>query len=254
MPTTNLLYNKRLMVPADVDKNIHWDSRALLSLLTCEMNFKLPLNYFKRWQEEINEQIRAETAAWLFDVCNEEVCDPVVFPLAISFMDRVIRTKFILRKNLQALASACLFLATKVKAPSPISAEKIVYFTDGGIKIEELLEWEMIILNHLDWKLFQPTAFEFYDIMKTRTPVLEHFRKDFISSIQKIQFKQSLATLLPSWQAGACLLYLATRTKNLQLIRDTKHTIRHLIQIEPDDLLDISRRINCCITLQTFVK
>jgi cyclin D2 len=63
----------------------------------------------------------------------------VVFPLAVAFIDRVLATKFVPRRNRQALASACLLLATKMKAPVPITAEKIVFYTDGGVRLEELL-------------------------------------------------------------------------------------------------------------------
>ena len=249
----------RITVRPAVDKTVHLDYRALHSLLESESVTEInadDITYTQNSQtnktplfqnilsiaakpiEGVTELLRAETVGWLHGVCQAEACDPVVFPLTISLFDRILATKFIPRKSRQALASACLFLASKVKAPNFLFASKIVYYTDDGVSIEELQGWEMFVLNHLDWKLFQPTPFEFYDVMMTISPILERLREDFITTLHKMQLELSLSTLLPSWQASICLLFVAIQSRRQYLIRESENCIRQHIRLEPNNLIE----------------
>lgn len=114
-----------------------------------------------------------------------EHTDYVVLPLAVAFLDRVLAAKFVPRRNLQVLGAACLLLASKLKAPQPIMASRLAHLT--MVKTEELLDWEMIIVNQLHWNLLQTTAFEFFDQLLVRCPVLEAFREDFAICLHRMQ-------------------------------------------------------------------
>ena len=72
-------------------------------------------------------------------MCKEEHCEPDVFPLAVSYIDRFLNIQTIGREDLQVLASVCLFVSSKVKAPQPLNAKRIAYYTDGGVSIQEIL-------------------------------------------------------------------------------------------------------------------
>lgn len=266
--TEKLNHKDRLSVSADVCRAVHGDSRALFSLLELEGLTNVTSEDIRRTQqpqfltmtpaairekptvrsrinpqnqqriEGTNEALRAEAVSWLCDVCLDEACDAVVFPLAISFFDRVLAAKFIPRRNRQALASACLLLASKMKAPAPLTTEKIVYYTNGGVTMDELLDWEMLVLNQLEWNLLQATPFEFFDQMMVRSPLLECLREEFIPTLHKMQSELSLSTLLPSWQASACLLFVALKSKRRHLVRDSELCIRQHIRIDPKKLLE----------------
>jgi hypothetical protein len=116
-----------------------------------------------------------------------EQADFVVLPLTVAFLDRVLATKFVPRRNVQALGSACLLLASKMKAPQPILAGKLMELTDGMIKADELLDWEMVVVNQLQWNLLQSTPFEFFDQLLVRAPVLEALREDFAICLHQMQ-------------------------------------------------------------------
>lgn len=72
-------------------------------------------------------------------MCKEESCEPDVFLLSVSLVDRFLSIQFVLRTNLQAVAGVCLFISSKVKAPQPLNAERIAYYTDGAVRMQEIL-------------------------------------------------------------------------------------------------------------------
>ena len=72
-------------------------------------------------------------------MCEEQQCEEDVFSLALSFLDRFLSlTTQVKRTRLQLLATACLFIASKLKETYPLSAEKLVIYTDYSITVHEL--------------------------------------------------------------------------------------------------------------------
>lgn len=61
-----------------------------------------------------------------------------VFPLSANYLDRFLCIKDIHRSRLQLLGAACLFLASKLKETTPISAEQLVMYTDNSITLDDL--------------------------------------------------------------------------------------------------------------------
>jgi G1/S-specific cyclin-D2 len=129
----------------------------------------------------------------------------VVLPLAVAYLDRVLASKFVPRRNLQALGSACLLLASKMKAPQPMVAARLSELTAGNVNAEEMLDWvraitqtiiqgstsfspqEMVVVNQLQWNLLQATPFEFFDQLLVRSPILEALREDFARCLHSMQ-------------------------------------------------------------------
>ena len=69
----------------------------------------------------------------------ETNCDLSIFPLAIAYLNRVLVVQPIPPSNLQALASACLFIASKMKAPQPLTAKTLSSYSDGYVKVDAIL-------------------------------------------------------------------------------------------------------------------
>ncbi|KAI1720346.1 G1/S-specific cyclin-D1 [Ditylenchus destructor] len=183
---------QRLWVASDVDKTVHLDSRTLTALLRAEQ-YTLPnADHYKSLQREINENVRRSAVVFISDICNRENADLVVFPLAVSYIDRVLSVQFVPRHNLLALANACLLLASKMKAPRPLTPQQIVEHTDNWVTQDELLDWELFIVNKLGWQLSTATAYEFFDQLMVRAPILETLRESFA---------QTLATMLKEFSA-----------------------------------------------------
>lgn len=72
-------------------------------------------------------------------VCEEECCQQEVYPLAVNILDRFLSIVKIRKSQLQLLCSVCLFLASKLRQSYPLSADKLILYTDKSITIEELM-------------------------------------------------------------------------------------------------------------------
>uniref|UniRef100_A0A915EFG1 Cyclin-like domain-containing protein n=1 Tax=Ditylenchus dipsaci TaxID=166011 RepID=A0A915EFG1_9BILA len=227
---------QRLWVSADVDKAVHLDGRALASLLRAERYVLPSAEHFRALQTEINEHARRSAIVCINDICTRENCDLVVFPLAVSFIDRVLSVQFVPRHNLLALANACLLLASKMKAPRPLTAHQIVEHTDKWVPLEELLDWELLIVNKLGWQLSTATAFEFFDQLMVRAPILETLREQFANTLNVMLKDLKLATLAPSKQAASVLLYVADESNRRHLISESEETIRRCFHVDVNSI------------------
>jgi len=62
-----------------------------------------------------------------------------VFPLAVNYLDRVLSVLTVRRSQLQLLAAVCMFIASKFKDTTPLSAHCLVVYTDCSITMSDLL-------------------------------------------------------------------------------------------------------------------
>uniref|UniRef100_A0A0N5AIE5 Cyclin N-terminal domain-containing protein n=1 Tax=Syphacia muris TaxID=451379 RepID=A0A0N5AIE5_9BILA len=174
-------------VPPLKDRAIHQDSRSLDTLFKCQNLIAFPKNYFMEMEAQITPKQRHQAMEWLYDVCKEVNCEPGVFPLAVSYVDRFLNVQSINRDYLQILASVCLFIASKVKAPEPLNAKDIAYFTDGGVSCQQILSWELIVLAKLNWDVSTATALDFLDQVSVRYAPLHYLTDACREIIHRIQ-------------------------------------------------------------------
>jgi len=72
-------------------------------------------------------------------VCAEQQCEDEVFPLSVNYLDRVLSVLTVRRSQLQLLAAVCMFIASKFKDTTPLSAHCLVVYTDCSITMGDLL-------------------------------------------------------------------------------------------------------------------
>ena len=54
-------------------------------------------------------------------------------------------------------------MSSKLVEVVPLSAEKLIMYTDNSISLEELLGWEQLLLPTLGWQLTPPTPHSFLE-------------------------------------------------------------------------------------------
>lgn len=115
------------------------DSRVLENVLNGQQ-VKTTTDYFTNGiQQQIKPHMRKIVTEWMLEVTEEEKCSPEVFSLAVNYMDRVLSSVSIAKHQFQLLASVCIFLASKFKESSPLTAEKLVICSDFSFNTDEIM-------------------------------------------------------------------------------------------------------------------
>jgi len=151
-----------------LDANLIQDERVLERLLKLEDHYIPRCDYFKILQKEIKPYMRKLVVTWMFEVCEEQKCEDDVFPLSVNLLDRFLSVVEIRKSQLQLLGTTCMFLASKVKETVPLTAEKLIIYTDNSITLEELLNWETLVLNRLHWDIAAVVPNDFFEYIFSR--------------------------------------------------------------------------------------
>lgn len=163
-----------------LDPNLLKDERVLERLLSLEDHYIPRCDYFKIVQQEIKPFMRRLVVTWMFEVCEESMCEEDVFPLAVNLLDRFLSVAVIRKVQLQLLGTACLFLSSKLKETNALTAEKLVTYTDNSITMDELLNWEILILNKLRWDISAIVPNDFLEYLFVRMKLPECIDLAFI--------------------------------------------------------------------------
>ncbi|XP_013134837.1 PREDICTED: G1/S-specific cyclin-D2-like [Papilio polytes] len=158
------------MCVAGPDRALDRDPRLLLNLLTLERAHALHTDYFQTVQIDIQPFMRKVVTTWMLEVCEEQQCEEQVFPLAVSYMDRFLSHRAISRQQLQLLAVTALLLASKFRQCHPLCVDLLCAYTDNSVYPNEVRQWEVMLLQRLNWQLSIATAFDFVDPFLARLP------------------------------------------------------------------------------------
>lgn len=163
-----------------LDPNLIKDDRVLERLLKLEEHYMPGSDYFKIVQQEIKPFMRRLVVTWMFEVCEERNCEDDVFPMAVNLLDRFLSVAVIRKTQLQLLGTSCMFLASKLKEANPLTAETLVVYTDNSITLDELLNWEIMVLNKLRWDIAAIVPNDFLEYLFARLKLPECVDISFI--------------------------------------------------------------------------
>ncbi|XP_019628989.1 PREDICTED: G1/S-specific cyclin-D2-like [Branchiostoma belcheri] len=162
------------------DPALHGDSEVLNNLLITEYKYLPSSTYFKAVQDEVKPRMRQIVATWIYEVCKVERCEDEVFPLAMNYLDRFLSQVRIKKNQIQLLGTVCMFIASKLKETTPLTAENLVSYTDNSILRQELMEWEVLVLMKLKWDLWAITPCDFLEHILSRLSI-EREKSDMIA-------------------------------------------------------------------------
>merc|ERR1719150_45333 len=174
--------------------------------------------------------MRREVANWMLELCEEEGCSPQVFCLAINYLDRFLSACKIARTQLQLVGAVCLLVSWKGRGHSPITAQRLIEYTDYPITLPDLLEWEFLLLSKLDWDLSAVIAPDFVEHILQRLLKLDLAwniditRKNTETLIYLCYSHFSLASFPPSLIAVSSIMTTlrpAIESSLVPILRDT---------------------------------
>ncbi|XP_056367319.1 G1/S-specific cyclin-D3 [Oenanthe melanoleuca] len=143
------------------DPQLLGDRRVLQNLLSLEERYSPRVSYFQCVQRDIQPYMRKMLAFWMLEVCEEQKCEEEVFPLAMNYVDRYLSSVAVHKNHLQLLGAVCMLLASKLRETMPLTVEKLCIYTDNSITPQELLHWELLVLEKLKWDLVSVIANDF---------------------------------------------------------------------------------------------
>lgn len=136
---SNFEYN---IVKSYDDNRVLNDRRLIMNL----NNFQLysikcssQASCFETLQTDVKPYMRKIVVSWMLEVCQEEKSDKLVFPLAVYILDKYLYSQRINRNVFQLIASVCLFLSSKIFNVFPITAERLVLFSDFSIDTPSII-------------------------------------------------------------------------------------------------------------------
>jgi hypothetical protein len=199
-----------LQVKSLEDRVLLEDERVRMNMLLDEKKVN-KIDYCASFQTEIKPHMRKIVVDWMLEVCQDQQCQPQVFHLSLNYMDCFLSKKRIKKTQFQLLATVCLFLASKMSESVPLSAEKLLIYTDNSVILPELLQWELLVLTTLHWELSAVTSRSFLEHFQNLTCVRAATRDlstvqshaDHLLAIMAAEYQYML--LQPSLLAAAAL-------------------------------------------------
>ncbi|GFS66814.1 hypothetical protein TNIN_371231 [Trichonephila inaurata madagascariensis] len=159
------------------DPVLNGDPRVLQQLIKVErMNGKSfrHINtrcYFKEAQEEVQPYMRRTLTKWMMEVCEEQGTEEIIFPLAVSYVDRFLSCVRIRKTQLQLLGAVCLLIASKLRQCRSLTVDALIYYTDYSVTTRDITTWELLVLSSLKWDMASVIASDFVDPLLSRLNV-----------------------------------------------------------------------------------
>jgi G1/S-specific cyclin-D2 len=221
------------------------DKQLLDNMLKLEESYVLSGSYFQRKNNKnknssnIKPSMRTTLAVWMLEVCEEQRCTDSVYSLAMNIFDRFMWTMecglssggVVEKRHLQLIGTVCLFIAGKLKSVGDaMSALKLVEFTDYSITLEELFEWELLVLDKLRWDVAGIVANDFVDVLLHKCMSRFNFTPHEYKQIKKhshtltalCSTELKFALYPASMIAASCILSSLDALKHSQLVNSKK--------------------------------
>jgi len=260
---------------AYTDPVIFADDRVFRTLLQKQAKYiPFALPNFEN-DNTIRPEMRREVATWMLEVCEHHQalqthgpnCPPEVFCLAMNYVDRFLGIcSTIARSQLQLLGAVCLMVAWKVREHEPLPAQKLVEYSDNTLTLDDIMEWEVLLLSKLEWDVCSIIAFDFVEHIIQRLTSsgnnlslpMESVRSSSETLITMCSGYHDFTNTSPCLIASACV-YSTLRTSSVEAssssnmsfgsdtVQDTVQMIADITSLSQDEIEKCSDDVDAMV-------
>jgi len=123
----------------------------------------MPAADYTSIQTDITDKMRTILVDWLVEVHMKYKLRPETMHLTVNLIDRYLTKKPVMRKRLQLVGVAAMFVASKFEEITPPELHDWVFICDNAYTKEDLLKMECTMLSTLSFQIVVPTAAHFFD-------------------------------------------------------------------------------------------
>ena len=160
----NTLSNNKINEKYDLQFAEEYQEEIISYLISLEYKKRINPNYMLK-QSDINEKMRMILIDWLIEVHLKFKLLPETLFLTINFIDRYLQNNQTKRDKLQLIAVSSLLIACKYEEIYPPEISSFVYITDNAYKKEDILNYEIKILEDLEYDLTYPSILRYFEIV-----------------------------------------------------------------------------------------
>ena len=160
----NTLSNNKINEKYDLQFAEEYQEEIIPYLISLEYKKRINPNYMLK-QSDINEKMRMILIDWLIEVHLKFKLLPETLFLTINFIDRYLQNNQTKRDKLQLIAVSSLLIACKYEEIYPPEISSFVYITDNAYKKEDILNYEIKILEDLEYDLTYPSILRYFEIV-----------------------------------------------------------------------------------------
>lgn len=212
----------------------------------------------------VSSEHRSQLSIWMLEVCEEENLTNEIFYLSMSLFDRFVNSlattmQQIDQSYLQLFGTCCLFLASKIRSPArSLNSVRLVEYTDNTIRLDELLELELLILERLRWDTDVISPNDYLEIFLHKLGLNKHKQVDLIKrhfyAFTALCSTETKFSFYPSSMLASSCLFAALEGLSDQLsltqtnIRQIQLNLLNILfkfgQIDPECVLSLKEQIN----------
>ena len=167
----NTLSNDKINEKYDLQFAEEYQEEIIPYLISLEYKKRINPNYMLK-QSDINEKMRMILIDWLIEVHLKFKLLPETLFLTINFIDRYLQNNQTKRDKLQLIAVSSLLIACKYEEIYPPEISSFVYITDNAYKKEDILNYEIKILEDLEYDLTYPSILRYFEIVTIKLGLL----------------------------------------------------------------------------------
>jgi len=202
------------VVDIDLDCSYEYAAEAVAYLKSEEIHRVLPRNFLE--SSGVSDNMRSILVDWIVQVQHYlHLCQETLYN-AVFILDTVLGMREVEADKLQLVGIASVLVASKLEEYYPADIKKLLHLTENSYTTKELLHMEMVLLDVLEFKVYNPTAQDY--LLRYTRAAIRHGDDQFLKTCQLLLDCHlpdvSHSCIAPS-QLAAASVYTALHLYNL---------------------------------------